>query len=496
MTLTLEITDSSEGNPRDTTTRHVFGEEGGTIGRRANSSWVLSHNKVSGRHAEISFRGGVFYIKDVSSNGVSIKSPENRLVHGRAYRLATGERIFIEPYQIDVWVDDDAPQPRSRSSRTDPFATDDPFALPYDRPASVRNEEPAPVADESIVDPLAFFDPVGGRAKRKPEPIVPDDDFLNAHWAPPAPVPSAPPPVADSSVIPADYNPLGPDDPVAPPPPPPPPSPPVRPNPGNAAARRRPRETTPSSDSTIRQPVPPPAPPIAGAPDAEATPAAPAPPRAEVAARPAGHSADLAELLAGAGVPDAAITPELSRSLGQILRIVVSGLMDVLQSRQRIKDEFGMQRTIFRPKGNNPLKFSANLEDALHNLLVKRNAAYLSPVDAFADAFDDLRDHQLAMLAGMRVAFETMLAEFDPDKLQQEFDAQVAKHSLPLMPAKLRYWDMYRDRRQALMKDPEAAFIQLFGEEFSRAYEEQFTNLKETRPARKKTLPDGDPPTT
>jgi type VI secretion system FHA domain protein len=214
-----------------------------------------------------------------------------------------------------------------------------------------------------------------------------------------------------------------------------------------------------------------------------------------VAARPSGHNADLAELLAGAGVPEAAITPELSRSLGQILRIVVSGLMDVLQSRQRIKDEFGMQRTIFRPKGNNPLKFSANLEDALHNLLVKRNAAYLNPVDAFADAFDDLRDHQLAMLAGMRVAFETMLAEFDPDKLQQEFDAQTAKHSLPLMPAKLRYWDMYRDRRQALMKDPEAAFIQLFGEEFSRAYEEQFTNLKETRPARNKTLPDGDPPT-
>ena len=43
------------------------------------------------------------------------------------------------------------------------------------------------------------------------------------------------------------------------------------------------------------------------------------------------------------------------------------------------------------------------------------------------------------MLAGMRVAFESMLAEFDPDRLQQEFDRQLSKG---LVPAKLRYWDL------------------------------------------------------
>jgi len=226
----------------------------------------------------------------------------------------------------------------------------------------------------------------------------------------------------------------------------------------------------------VPEPAPPPAQPAA--------PLAEAPPKADVRPAPAAPTADLAELLAGAGVPDAAITPELSRNLGQILRIVVSGLMDVLQSRQRIKEEFRMQQTMFRPADNNPLKFSANLDDALHNLLVKRNAAYLNPVDAFADAFDDLRDHQLAMLEGMRVAFEGMLAEFDADRLQEEFDAQIAKHSIPLLPAKMRYWELYRDKRQAMVKDPEAAFARLFGEEFSRAYEEQFRKLKATRRTR------------
>jgi len=179
--------------------------------------------------------------------------------------------------------------------------------------------------------------------------------------------------------------------------------------------------------------------------------------------------------LIGAGLDPADVTPELARTFGQILRVVVSGVMDVMRSRQQIKDEFRMRMTQFKPAENNPLKFSANVDDALHNLLVKRNAAYLGPVEAFEDAFADLRNHQIAMLAGMRVAFESMLAAFDPDSLQQEFDRQLGKG---LMPAKLRYWDLYREKRDEMLKDPEASFRRLFGEEFARAYEEQLRQLK------------------
>ena len=83
-------------------------------------------------------------------------------------------------------------------------------------------------------------------------------------------------------------------------------------------------------------------------------------------------------MLAGAGLDPANVTPELARNFGQILRVVVSGVMDVMRSRQQIKDEFRMRMTRFRPAENNPLKFSANVDDALHNLLVKRNPAYLA----------------------------------------------------------------------------------------------------------------------
>jgi type VI secretion system FHA domain protein len=186
-------------------------------------------------------------------------------------------------------------------------------------------------------------------------------------------------------------------------------------------------------------------------------------------------SAGFAAVLEGAGLDPANVTPEIARTFGQIFRVVVSGVMEVMRSRQQIKDEFRMRMTRFKPTENNPLKFSADVDDALHNLLVKRNPAYLAPVEAFEDAFADLRDHQIAMLAGMRVAFESMLAEFDPDRLQEEFDRQLSKG---LVPAKLRYWDLYRERRRDIVKDPEASFRRLFGEEFARAYEEQLKQLK------------------
>jgi type VI secretion system FHA domain protein len=212
------------------------------------------------------------------------------------------------------------------------------------------------------------------------------------------------------------------------------------------------------------------------------------PPRAGAA-----EGADLAAVLAGAGLNPADVTPELARAFGQIIRVVVSGVMDVLQSRREIKDEFRMRMTQFRPRENNPLKFSANVEDALHNLLVKRNAAYLGPVEAFEDAFTELRNHQVAMLAGMRVAFESMLAEFDPDRMQQDFDQRVSKGLLAKLGS-TNYWDLFRDKRRDMAKDPEATFRALFGEEFARAYEEQLQLLRAQGPGDARAAAKPKPP--
>jgi type VI secretion system FHA domain protein len=328
---------------------------------------------------------------------------------------------------------------------------------------------PEPVGGEEV-DPLKLLD--GGQPKREPLRKAPTAEELDrhsplsGHYQPPAvlaPPAAAQPPHQD--VIPADYDPLCDD------------------FTGRAAAPqtpvvpdRRSIDVPRSQPASLRSPVEP----VRAAPSVQDRPSPV--PEARLSARETpGEAPTLNELLAGAGLDRVQPTADLARSIGEIFRVVVSGVMDVLQSRQQVKDEFHLPLTRFRPADNNPLKFSANVDDALHNLLVKRNPGYLGPVEAFEDAFDDLRNHQLAVLAGMRVAFESLLAEFDPDRLEKEFD-QVKR--APLVGARRRYWDLYRERRDEIAKDPDASFKRLFGEQFARAYEAQLNRLKAERRGR------------
>ena len=79
-----------------------FDEDGGTIGRSAANTWVLSDETVSGRHATIRFRDDVFFIEDTSMNGVFAGG--DRLQLARPHPLHSGDELTIGPYVVRVSV--------------------------------------------------------------------------------------------------------------------------------------------------------------------------------------------------------------------------------------------------------------------------------------------------------------------------------------------------------------------------------------------------------
>jgi type VI secretion system FHA domain protein len=207
-------------------------------------------------------------------------------------------------------------------------------------------------------------------------------------------------------------------------------------------------------------------------------PAAPAPPpRAAPAARGGGAAGAEAELLAALGIDPAQVDPSMYSQLGAIVRIVVQGMIDVLQSRAEIKNNFRMPMTSIRPVENNPLKFSMNAEDALHNLFVKRNPGYLTPIPAFQEAFQDITFHQMAMLAGIRAAYDAMVQKLHPDRLEEIFDRKLKRTALLNVGRQSKFWDLYREQFEDIDRDAEAHFQLLFGEEFAKAYNEQLARL-------------------
>lgn len=214
--------------------------------------------------------------------------------------------------------------------------------------------------------------------------------------------------------------------------------------------------------------APPSAPPPAQTPAA----APPPPPTAQPSV-----AAGAADLLTALGLDPARVDPAVQQQLGAVLRIAVQGLMEILKSRAEVKNTFRLPLTIIKPVENNPLKFSMNAEDALFNLFVKRNPGYLGPTEAFEEGFQDAAFHQAAVLAGVRAAFNAMLAKFHPTHLEEIYERKLKRTALLGLGGRGKFWELYRERFEEIDRDREAHFQLLFGEEFARAYNDHLQKL-------------------
>jgi type VI secretion system FHA domain protein len=459
MQVTLEVV-SENGQGLGAARRRVFDEQGGKIGRAAECEWVLPNPYISRHHATVRFIAGSFYIESVGENGISVNGPSPMLGPMERQVLKSGDRIFMDEYEIGVSVVGAALQPAYESQQSFPGGNLDSLFEPQttSRPL-ISGSDPFEAAE---LDPLKQL-PAG-----RPAPHVPDPNQgmwnhtsgLADHFTPPAvnaPLVGG----GGGNEIPADWDKTS-----------------FNRTKWNIPAA--PAQPAPVATQPARAPAPVPAF-VAPAPMAP-RPSAPA----HAPAPGGGGGFDVDSFLRGAGIDPRACPPETAAMLGQILKLVVQGTIDVLRARAEIKSEFRLQVTRLKVSENNPLKFSVNAEDAMASFFTKRNNAYLPPVEAFQDAFEDIRNHQLAMLAGMRSGFDSVLERLDAATLQEQFDKQIKRGGLLSMSSKSRYWDLFEEYCRELGADRETAFRRLFGEEFGSAYETQLDKLKRSRDRKQK----------
>ncbi|TVP56468.1 MAG: FHA domain-containing protein [Halomonadaceae bacterium] len=122
----------------------------------------------------------------------------------------------------------------------------------------------------------------------------------------------------------------------------------------------------------------------------------------------------LAALLEGLGMSQLQperVTPAMLQSLGELTRILLERLQELLRSRAELKQQLRVQQTLFRKQENNPLKFSATAADALDALLLRRHDSFLAPRSAVEEAFDDIMTHEKALLAGVEAVVAALLEE-------------------------------------------------------------------------------------
>jgi type VI secretion system FHA domain protein len=419
-----------------------------SIGRGKENQWVVADpdRHLSKKHCQFVYGVGEWELQDHSTNGTFLNQAGDPIGKGVSQKLRTGDRVKFGLYEIEVIIDEEE-QARER----DGF-------LAYEQGGGAVVHDPSP-----------------SRSEVRP--------YQDARLPNSASMLDAP----NSSILPADFDPLA-------------------PNPEPFAGSTE-SDHAPALQSAFRPPGPvaiipddwdvdlpsaSPRPQPARPPQAEPPPedAAAAPARSErrppvsAAALPAeapGDTAAVEAFLRGVALSEATL-PDPEKTLeriGAALRASVSGLRQTLMARASIKDEFRIEQTMIRPSGNNPLKFSLDDDDALATLLGVGRRGGMPAEEAIAEAFDDLRMHELATISAMQAAVRVLLAQFAPEIIEQK----AGGGALQIHPAqkKAKAWEafgqLHRSVTQALSDD----FDSVFGKAFARAYEQAIEKLTADR---------------
>jgi type VI secretion system FHA domain protein len=132
-------------------------------------------------------------------------------------------------------------------------------------------------------------------------------------------------------------------------------------------------------------------------------------------------------------------------------------------------------------RDNNPLKLMADPHEAMQFLLdpSERTDGFLDPIRAIGDACEDLRAHELALMAGMRAAILGAIRRLDPQVLEKSFAKAPGGFSFGGRKAKL--WEHFVAEQQALAQESQEDFNKVFGREFMAAYQAQLRRLKTSR---------------
>jgi type VI secretion system FHA domain protein len=198
---------------------------------------------------------------------------------------------------------------------------------------------------------------------------------------------------------------------------------------------------------------------------------------------PRASSAALVAFLEGAGLAHLEVSEAdaeaFLRESGTIVRASVEGLIGLLLARSELKKEMRAEdRTMVASRDNNPLKLMTDPREAMGYLFDKRerfSGAFLPPVQAVHDACDDLRVHEIALMAGMRAAFQGALKRFEPQLIEREADKQKGAFSLN---KKVKLWDAFVAHHEKLSRDAEDDLLKVFGREFLGTYMAQVRRLR------------------
>jgi predicted component of type VI protein secretion system len=194
-----------------------------------------------------------------------------------------------------------------------------------------------------------------------------------------------------------------------------------------------------------------------------------------------GHESLLEAFCEGAKLDVSALSAEepieIMRRAGAIYRQMVLGLGDLVSERGIAKADLRMDRTTIDARDNNPFKWAPTRRLAM-DLLLGKEAGFLSGPAAIKASFEDIKQHMLGTLSGFGAAMRAALQLLSPEAIGKRLDGQ----SLFLKSRPALAWAEYEKAHADLQGQILESGAGSVNDAFVAAYEQSMAGIGADRP--------------
>ncbi|MCI2284344.1 type VI secretion system-associated FHA domain protein TagH [Colwellia sp. MSW7] len=349
-----------------------------TFGRSENNDWHLPDPEkiVSGFHARVEKRVDGFYIYDLSTNGLYINRAVEALGTTNTHKLSEGDLLTFGDYEVSVSI-------INKTVPNEAMPSAPPIAQTIAQPAFAQHSKP--VVSSPVQSPVQGIAPstlFGDQplASNNASNILVTND-LNDHFDVPQPIPEE----WDTNIL----------------------------------------KTKVTNNPVFDEPLKPTIAPVAPVHSETAIPVQPVENKQQEYTAPiAATNTNFDAFIKGLGISESIkseqLNDELLFEMGQSMQLMLMGLVESLRTRSALKSEFRINQTTFQQQENNPLKFSATIDDVFHNLFLKRSSSFLPSSKAITEAFNDTKKHDIALTAGTIGAIEGIFNQLAPTEIEKK----------------------------------------------------------------------------
>ncbi|PQJ88868.1 type VI secretion system-associated FHA domain protein TagH [Aliivibrio sifiae] len=422
MELAFDIIQSHD-LPIDTLPTFTFKKTGGTIGRSPNADWYIADSKrqLSNVHASISYDDEQYFITDNSTNGTYFNGQEASLNSGELHPVSHGDVYELGFIKIRARILQDPTN--------------------YSSPETNSNKSLDPLANHGTDQNPSVFD------------MIPDDSFLSNT------------PIEELL------------------------------NSDEEILLKQVKDTVPSQatvddsllkeqfispvlkDDIINEDIELEAQPIESY-DSEKVETKKSPQKTEqtkITPTENHNDAYLAALSKGLGIELANLeNPEQTLfDIGSALRSSVNGIQQLLRTRTEIKNKLTANATTIQAQGNNPIKFSHDVNDAL-NVIINHKPGYLQGIEAINQSCKDIQANQLAIHDACLHTLDALIEKLSPQTLIYRFVQDGVQNRFGKADA--QYWQSYTKLHEKISKDKDWRNA-LLEQDFAKQYESQLQML-------------------